>query len=71
MLHGATSKFSQSEVDRVRSLRDTAAIVGVSLDTLRRLVSCGKGPRITRLSARRIGIRDSHRENWLAAQAAD
>lgn len=68
--HSAAFQNNQVEFDRVRNLRETAAIIGLSLDTLRRLIRGGKGPRVTRLSARRIGIRDSHREAWLAAQAS-
>jgi excisionase family DNA binding protein len=55
--------------DRVRSLREAAALLGVSLATLRRLLRSGRGPTVTRLSERRIGIRDSHRLAWLDAQA--
>lgn len=71
MLNTEASLTRTGEVDRIRSLRDTATILGVSLDTLRRMIGAGKGPRVTRLSARRIGIRDSHREAWLAAQSID
>ena len=36
--------------------------------SLRALIAKGLGPPIVRLSARRIGVRDSARENWLAAR---
>lgn len=57
--------------DRVRSLPETAAVAGVSIATLRRLIAGGKGPKVTQLSARRIGIRESHLAQWLDARARD
>jgi predicted DNA-binding transcriptional regulator AlpA len=51
--------------NRVRSLRETAAMAGVSLATLRRRIADGTGPRVTRVSERRVGIRDRDREVWL------
>ena len=56
--------------DRVRSIPETADIVGVSPGHLRRLIARGEGPRIIRLSARKNGVRDSDREAWLTACAA-
>lgn len=50
---------------RVRSLRETADIAGVSLKTLRNLIEAGKGPVVTRVSERCVGIRDDHRQAWL------
>jgi predicted DNA-binding transcriptional regulator AlpA len=50
---------------RVRSLRETAEIAGISLATLRRQIAEGTGPIITQLSARRVGVREDHREQWL------
>lgn len=46
-----------SAPDRVVSERDTATIIGISIDTLRRLGAEGKGPARVRLSTRRIGYR--------------
>jgi hypothetical protein len=51
--------------DYVRSLAETAAILGLSLATLRRMIAMQQGPKVTRLSARRLGIRDSDREVFL------
>jgi hypothetical protein len=51
--------------DYVHSLADTAAILGLSLATLRRMIAMQQGPKVTRLSARRLGIRDSDREAFL------
>ena len=50
---------------RVRSLRVTAELAGVSLKTLRNLIDKGKGPIVTRVSERCVGVRDDHREQWL------
>lgn len=52
--------------DRVRNLRDTASLLGISLATLRRLIARGIGPKVVRVSDRRSGIRDSERERWLS-----
>ena len=63
--------ISQPEPDRVVSLKETAEICDLSVATLRRVIAAGRGPKLTRLSARRVGVRQSHRETWLAAQSAD
>lgn len=65
MLNGTAMRHP----DYVRSMRETAAILGVSVDTLRRLIARGDGPLVTRLSMRKLGIRDSDREAWLAERA--
>jgi len=54
--------------DYVRSFADRAAQIGISERTLRRLISNGDGPVVTRLSSQRRGIRDSHWNAWLAAR---
>ena len=56
--------------DCVRSLDYTAKVADMSKDTLRRLIAVGKGPRVTRLSIRKVGVRDSDRERWLAERSA-
>jgi len=56
--------------DRVRSLRDTASVLGISVATLRRLIADGVGPKVVRVSERRPGIRDSERERWLSERTA-
>jgi predicted DNA-binding transcriptional regulator AlpA len=55
--------------DPVRSLPEFAALAGISLRTLRRLIDAGDGPVITRLSPRRLGIRVSHGDAWLDGRA--
>ena len=56
--------------DCVRSLDYTAQVTDMSKDTLRRLIARGLGPRLTRLSPRKIGVRDSDREKWLSERSA-
>jgi predicted DNA-binding transcriptional regulator AlpA len=56
-------------IDHVRTIKETAAILGIGVPSLRVLIRDGLGPKVTRLSTRRIGIRDSHREAWLEARA--
>jgi hypothetical protein len=57
-----------SNVDCVRTIRQTSLILGIGEPSLRALIAKGLGPEIIRLSARRIGIKDSARERWLAAR---
>jgi predicted DNA-binding transcriptional regulator AlpA len=54
--------------DRVRSIRETALLLSLGEPSLRNMIARGEGPKVTRLSARRIGVRDSHRKEWLDAQ---
>lgn len=55
--------------DYVRTIAETARILGIGEPSLRVLIRDGLGPKIVRLSARRIGVRDSAREEWLSARA--
>ena len=52
--------------DVIRSLPDAAAIIGVSLSTLRRLIEAHSELKVIRLSARRVGIRQSALEAYLS-----
>jgi predicted DNA-binding transcriptional regulator AlpA len=56
--------------DYVVSERDAAKILGVSPDTLRRLVRSGEGPQRIRISARRVGYRLSAIDAFLNKCAA-
>lgn len=56
--------------DYVRSLQETAKLLGISTPTLRRMIASGEAPVVTRLSERRLGIRDSHRMAWLDARGS-
>ncbi|HVI67636.1 MAG TPA: hypothetical protein VM910_34400 [Bradyrhizobium sp.] len=64
-----TSIGFEGRLDRVRSLKEFAAHVGLSFKTLKRLIAVGQGPRVTQLSARRIGIRDSDGQAWLEGRS--
>jgi predicted DNA-binding transcriptional regulator AlpA len=54
--------------DRVLTFRMWCAVNGFSLATGRRIVARGDGPRIIRLSPRRLGIRESDNAAWQAAR---
>jgi predicted DNA-binding transcriptional regulator AlpA len=58
-----------SAFDCVRTIKQTAEILGIGELSLRVMIREGKGPQVTRLSERRIGIRDSHRQAWLDSRA--
>jgi predicted DNA-binding transcriptional regulator AlpA len=49
----------------VRSVKDAASILGISYATLKRLLASGDGPKMTRLTQRRVGIQDRHIEEWM------
>ncbi len=53
------------EDDRVIDLQTAAEVCGLSLATFRRRIDEGHGPRLTRTSARRIGVRAHHLREWL------
>jgi predicted DNA-binding transcriptional regulator AlpA len=56
--------------DRVLTIGEWAAAVGLSLSTARRRIADGTGPRFVRLSTRRIGVRVSDHKRWLDQQSA-
>lgn len=47
---------------------DACEAAGMSPATMRRLVKAGRGPRVVRLSERRIGIRRADLEAWAASR---
>jgi len=55
-------------IDYVRSIAETAKILGIGEPSLRVMIREGQGPTVTRLSERRYGIRDSDRTAWLDAR---
>ena len=55
--------------DEVRSFRAWCETCGISPATGRRMIKSGRGPVITRLSDRRIGVRGRHHRNWLDERA--
>jgi len=56
--------------DLVLGLPQAASNADLSLATLRRLIARGEGPRVTKLSTRRLGIRVRHLREWLDARAS-
>ena len=56
------------EKNRVLSVKKVAAIFGISQSTLRKHCATGEGPKLIRLSARRVGIRVKDLDLWLAQQ---
>jgi predicted DNA-binding transcriptional regulator AlpA len=49
---------------RVLSLKEFAAMMGLSLITVRRLIDAGEGPPLIRLSKRRVGVRLGDARRW-------
>jgi excisionase family DNA binding protein len=66
---GLTREERGGGVDLVRTVKETAAIIGVGEPTLRTMLREGRGPTVTRLGLRRIGIRTSHLMQWLDSRA--
>jgi predicted DNA-binding transcriptional regulator AlpA len=55
--------------DRVHPLREIAAAVDISVVTLRRRIADGSGPKLTKVSDRRVGVRGRHFREWLDLRA--
>ncbi len=49
---------------RVMTLRQCAEVNGISLWTLQRLIKAGRGPVITQISDRRIGVTVGNNRKW-------
>lgn len=47
-----------------------AKVAGVSLVTFRRLIARGDGPRVVRVSPRRIGVRIADLRAWIEARTS-
>ena len=58
------TKFTRLD-DEIIDLRESARIANISLSTLRRGIDAGDGPAVTRMSARRVGIRWGALRAWL------
>jgi predicted DNA-binding transcriptional regulator AlpA len=56
------------EVNRIISLRKVSEMLGISQSTLRKHCAAGEGPKLIKLSSRRIGIRVKDLDLWLAQQ---
>jgi hypothetical protein len=57
------------EDDRVLSFRQWCELNGMGLRTGRRILRSGRGPVVTQLTERRIGIRVADNRRWQASRA--
>jgi predicted DNA-binding transcriptional regulator AlpA len=57
--------------NRVISIQNVAELLGISQPTLRRQCVAGEGPKLIRLSSRRIGVRVKDLDLWLAQRAGE
>jgi len=57
-----------TSTDYVRSIEERAKAIGISQWTLRRMIRAGTGPKVIKLSPRRLGIRDSAWREWIASR---
>jgi hypothetical protein len=62
---------SHQPLPRVFTLREWYEANGFSKQTAKRLIAAGKGPKLTRLSTRRIGVREDHARQWLDARVIE
>ena len=63
-----TSKQHDYPLDHVHPWKDWCALVGIHATTAWREVKAGRGPIITKLTARRIGVRHRHHLAWLTVR---
>jgi hypothetical protein len=54
------------DAEVVLSIRAWAAVSSLGYSTAKKILAAGEGPRVTRLSAGRIGVRMSEHQRWLA-----
>jgi predicted DNA-binding transcriptional regulator AlpA len=57
-----------ADAEIVLSVRSWAALVGIGHSTAKKLLASGQGPKVTRLTEKRIGIRMSAHAAWLSAR---
>jgi predicted DNA-binding transcriptional regulator AlpA len=66
-----TTKDKASTDDlRIIGCEEVATMLGMSLRSLERRCAAGEGPRVTKLSTRKKGIRADHLREWLDNQQA-
>jgi predicted DNA-binding transcriptional regulator AlpA len=56
------------EANRMLSIRKVSEMLGISQSTLRKHCTSGEGPKLIKLSSRRVGIRVKDLNLWLAQQ---
>jgi predicted DNA-binding transcriptional regulator AlpA len=61
---------TENDPERVMSFSEWCKLCGFSEATGRRVLAEGKGPKVTWLSERRMGIRRRHHIEWLDEKAA-
>jgi predicted DNA-binding transcriptional regulator AlpA len=59
-----SDQYLSAEDLRVLSLKDFAAMMGLSLITVKRLIAAGEGPPLIQLSKRRVGVRLGDARRW-------
>lgn len=62
------AKEGISAASRVLTLAEVARALGVSVASVRRLISRGEGPPVVRVTPRRLGIREADLERWLLSR---
>jgi len=65
LLDQQSPTLNPDDLDRVMTFATWCQRCGFSEATGRRLLRNGKGPAVTRLSERKIGIRERHHRAWL------
>lgn len=65
----APNNVAAADLDRVMPFPAWCERCGFSEATGRRLIKAGRGPTVTWLSERRMGIRERHHREWLDARA--
>jgi len=66
----SSNETAQYAAARVISFKEAAALAGLSVSTFKQLITNRDGPRLTRLSERRRGVRLSDFTRWLDERAA-
>jgi hypothetical protein len=61
---GAVQQHPPRYFQRVLTFKEWCKLNGFSERTGLRILNSGDGPKITQLSARRIGIREDHNAEW-------
>ena len=56
---------------RVMSMSEVAGNLGVCIPTINRAIKLGKGPTLTRISDRRVGVTEENFAAWLKERAAE
>lgn len=66
---GGSSIASIAGLDPVLTVQEVARLLSIGEHTLRTVLREGRGPIVTKLSHRKIGIRGSHLKQWLDSRS--